>query len=145
MFYENHCWIHSQNKACLVLSERFLRLTCVHFLVPAGKGALLRLIHYLAHYCPNRLIKAALLTTFSCRSLLRPPAERVLLPWLPQTHNKVSGVSLAGGEAYYEKHWHSSLSLDATYCTVPPHDMKQGRVLCCSLTGFSCGCGQISF
>ncbi len=75
-------------------------LTCMDFWLPVGKGVLLCLIHHLAHYCANGLISTALLSTFSC--LKAATNERVLLPWPPQTHNKVSGF-LSGEKWHYEK------------------------------------------
>lgn len=108
-------------------------VTCTDFCIPAGKGALLCLIHHLAHYCTNGLISTAMLTTFSCLSL--PPAtnETVLLPWPPQTHNKVSCFMWKTWEFLYVPWWH-----------LTPRNMKCGQVSSCCFVDVNMRCFYLS-
>ncbi len=116
------CSFHFFKNAKLmwVLSVHDPHLTCTDFWIPAGKGALLCLIHHLAHYCTNGLISTALLTTFSCLSLPAATNEMVLLPWPPQTHNIVSCFKWKTLEFLYVPWWYST-----------PHNMKWDQVSSC--------------
>lgn len=114
LFYYNYGLCHCFRMVNLCESVmHHPHFTWTDFWIPAGKGALLCLIHHLAHYFAYGLISTSVLTTFSCLSSPRCHQREGFVAMTPT--NTSQSVRLLIGDMWkileflYIPGWHLTL------------------------------------